>query len=213
MTHVPIFPAAVGDTDLVRISIMSYDSVESSGEAAPGTGLGCSPCWAKVAAHILHACAPAPAAAEAYVLALRGMRAVIIGGTQPIASSPPPLLAPPFSASLSPAHPNPIPPSDHLPAPAPPPCVPRLRLPPSGSHRDHGAQTGAVLYDPAKNEAIPLPNFALRSGPRKTIYHNPKDVTAAIVTCELPQPAVLRGLGRGRGDAAFCGVPRLQSGT
>ncbi|KAL4422989.1 hypothetical protein ABPG77_005469 [Micractinium sp. CCAP 211/92] len=53
----------------------------------------------------------------------------------------------------------------------------------SGSHRDHGAQTGAVLYDPAKNEAIPLPNFALRSGPRKTIYHNPKDVTAAIVTC------------------------------
>jgi uncharacterized membrane protein len=41
-----------------------------------------------------------------------------------------------------------------------------------------------MLYDPTKMETIDLPSFALRSGPRKTIYHNPKDVTAAIVTCE-----------------------------
>jgi hypothetical protein len=69
-------------------------------------------------------------------------------------------------------------PSD-LPATAPPTslCLP-------GSHRDHGAQMGAALYDPAKAQAIELPDFALRSGPRRTIYHNPKDVTAAIVTCE-----------------------------
>ena len=54
-----------------------------------------------------------------------------------------------------------------------------------------------MLYDPTKNETVDLPTFALRSGPRKTIYHNPKDVTAAIVTCEpscqpgglLQQPA------------------------
>ena len=49
-----------------------------------------------------------------------------------------------------------------------------------------GARKGAMLYDPTKMETIDLPSFALRSGPRKTIYHNPKDVTAAIVTCELP---------------------------
>lgn len=55
--------------------------------------------------------------------------------------------------------------------------------PPAGSHRDHGPQMSAALYDPAKNQTITLPDFALRSGPRKTIYHNPKDVTAAIVTC------------------------------
>ncbi|KAI7842609.1 hypothetical protein COHA_003713 [Chlorella ohadii] len=53
----------------------------------------------------------------------------------------------------------------------------------SGSHRDFAAKNSAALYDPAKNQAIPLPDFALRSGPRKTIYHNPKDVVAAIVTC------------------------------
>lgn len=42
---------------------------------------------------------------------------------------------------------------------------------------------GAALFNPDKNEAIELPNFALRSGPRRTIYHSPKDVCAAIVTC------------------------------
>lgn len=53
----------------------------------------------------------------------------------------------------------------------------------SGSHRDFGPQQAAALYDPAKNQTIELPDFALRSGPRRTIYHNPKDVCAAIVTC------------------------------
>ena len=65
------------------------------------------------------------------------------------------------------------------PAPAAAPAAP------AGSHRDvGGARQGAMLYDPTKMETIDLPSFALRSGPRKTIYHNPKDVTAAIVTCE-----------------------------
>jgi 6-phosphofructokinase 1 len=53
----------------------------------------------------------------------------------------------------------------------------------SGCNRDFSAQNCAALYDPAKNQSIPLPDFALRSGPRKVIYHNPKDVVAAIVTC------------------------------
>ena len=46
-----------------------------------------------------------------------------------------------------------------------------------------GARGTATLFDPAKGESIELPSYALRSGPRKTIYHSPKDVTAAIVTC------------------------------
>ena len=72
--------------------------------------------------------------------------------------------------------------STHTPA-----LCPLPRLPAAGSHRDvGGARKGAMLYDPTKNETIDLPSFALRSGPRKTIYHNPKDVTAAIVTCEHP---------------------------
>jgi hypothetical protein len=60
---------------------------------------------------------------------------------------------------------------------------------PAGSHRDFGPQQAAALYDPAKNQTIELPDFALRSGPRRTIYHNPKDVCAAIVTCEWQQQA------------------------
>ena len=68
-------------------------------------------------------------------------------------------------------------------------CLPQPRasslpLPlPPGSHRDVGRQMCAALFDPTTNEAIDLPNFALRSGPRRTIYHDPKNVTAAIVTC------------------------------
>jgi hypothetical protein len=42
---------------------------------------------------------------------------------------------------------------------------------------------GAALYDPSKGQTIQLPDFALRSGPRRVIYNNPREVTAAIVTC------------------------------
>lgn len=38
------------------------------------------------------------------------------------------------------------------------------------------------LFDPSNNVCIDLPMYALRSGPRRTIYQNPKEVTAAIVT-------------------------------
>ncbi len=37
-------------------------------------------------------------------------------------------------------------------------CLPAC----AGSHRDFAAKNSAALYDPAKNQAIPLPDFALR---------------------------------------------------
>ncbi len=45
-----------------------------------------------------------------------------------------------------------------------------------------GAQCQGVL-DPSDGSCIVLPQFAVRSGPREHIYHDPRDVTAAIVTC------------------------------
>ncbi|EFN55932.1 hypothetical protein CHLNCDRAFT_145205 [Chlorella variabilis] len=78
----------------------------------------------------------------------------------------------------------------------------------SGSHRDHGPQMAAALFDPAGSDSIELPDFALRSGPRRTIYHNPKDVTAAIVTCGGLCPGlndvvqnIVYTLGTSRGNA------------
>lgn len=166
---------------------MSYDSAESSGEALPATHEVCvghtaamSQLCARLAAGSMNC--------NFWQLAWWGKHAALFWcqvtalPRLPRASRGP--LPPPLHASSPPAHPNPNPPSDFLHAPPSPLRLPRPRSPATGSHRDHGAQTGAVLYDPAKNEAIPLPNFALRSGPRKTIYHSPKDVTAAIVTCE-----------------------------
>ena len=45
-----------------------------------------------------------------------------------------------------------------------------------------GAQCPGI-YDSVTGECILLPPFALRSGPRRTIYHDPSHVTAAVVTC------------------------------
>ncbi len=45
-----------------------------------------------------------------------------------------------------------------------------------------GAQCQGLL-DPANDMCVILPQFAVRSGPREHIYHDPQDVTAAIVTC------------------------------
>ncbi len=44
----------------------------------------------------------------------------------------------------------------------------------------HAADEAACLFA----EVVVAHALAVRSGPRKTIYHNPKDVVAAIVTCE-----------------------------
>lgn len=38
----------------------------------------------------------------------------------------------------------------------------------------HDIENGACVY---------MPPYALRSGPRKTIYHDPSQVNAALVTC------------------------------
>ena len=133
---------AVGDTDLVGISIMKYDNDLSSG--AP----------------------PFPT-------------------HPPTPSARPPLLGPPrplhnahactrtrFTAAPCPCC--------HLPARPP-------ARPPAGSHRDHWGSTSTQLFDPTdptRAHSVELPNYALRSGPRRTIYHDPKQVVAAIVTCE-----------------------------
>jgi 6-phosphofructokinase 1 len=50
------------------------------------------------------------------------------------------------------------------------------------SENSSGAQCQGLL-DPVSEECLVLPQFAVRSGPREIIYHDPKDVTAAIVTC------------------------------
>lgn len=50
------------------------------------------------------------------------------------------------------------------------------------SDESSGAQCQG-LTDPDSGACILLPPFALRSGPRRTIYHDPGQVTAAIVTC------------------------------
>jgi 6-phosphofructokinase 1 len=48
------------------------------------------------------------------------------------------------------------------------------------------ASSGAAcqgLYDAAAGACVPLPPYAVRSGPRRTVYHDPAAVTAAVVTC------------------------------
>lgn len=50
------------------------------------------------------------------------------------------------------------------------------------SEESSGAQCQG-LRDSASGGCIPLPPYALRSGPRRTIYHDPAQVTAALVTC------------------------------
>ena len=45
-----------------------------------------------------------------------------------------------------------------------------------------GAQCQGLL-DPLSEQCLVLPQFAVRSGPREYIYHDPEEVTAAIVTC------------------------------
>lgn len=51
---------------------------------------------------------------------------------------------------------------------------------------ESGESSGAQcqgLYDPVTNSCVVMPPYALRSGPRKTIYHDPTEVNAALVTC------------------------------
>lgn len=50
------------------------------------------------------------------------------------------------------------------------------------SNKSSGAQSNS-LYDATANTWMELAPYAIRSGPRKTIYHDPQAVTAAIVTC------------------------------
>jgi 6-phosphofructokinase 1 len=50
------------------------------------------------------------------------------------------------------------------------------------SEDSSGAQC-VGLKDPESQACLALPRFALRSGPRSTIYHDPSQVTAALVTC------------------------------
>lgn len=40
-----------------------------------------------------------------------------------------------------------------------------------------------IIGGDGEDTCLLLPEWSLRAGPRKTIYHNPQDVTAAIVTC------------------------------
>ena len=39
------------------------------------------------------------------------------------------------------------------------------------------------LYNSVDQTCMPLPDWARRSGPRRTIYYDPAQVTAAVVTC------------------------------
>ena len=50
------------------------------------------------------------------------------------------------------------------------------------SEHSSGAQCQG-LSDPESGACLALPQFALRSGPRAKIYHDPSQVTAALVTC------------------------------
>ncbi|KAK9864571.1 hypothetical protein WJX84_002552 [Apatococcus fuscideae] len=51
------------------------------------------------------------------------------------------------------------------------------------SESSSGAGCPHGVLDMKEGLCIPLPPWALRSGPRKTVYYNPEKVTAAIVTC------------------------------
>lgn len=46
-----------------------------------------------------------------------------------------------------------------------------------------GALGNAVGESFSSSHGVPLPPYGLRSGPRRTIYHDPSQVTAALVTC------------------------------
>lgn len=50
------------------------------------------------------------------------------------------------------------------------------------SEESSGAKSQAIM-DPTSGAYIPLPPYAIRSGPRRYIYHDPSQVTAALVTC------------------------------
>jgi len=50
------------------------------------------------------------------------------------------------------------------------------------SEESSGAQCQGIT-DPVTGSCITMPPYALRSGPRRTIYHDPSQVTAALVTC------------------------------
>lgn len=45
------------------------------------------------------------------------------------------------------------------------------------------SQESAGFKDEDAMEARSIPNWCIRAGPRQTVYFNPPDVTAAIVTC------------------------------
>lgn len=49
-----------------------------------------------------------------------------------------------------------------------------------------GASTcdaAGAVFDEKEGVCIPLPPYAIRAGPRRTIYYDPAQVTAAVVTC------------------------------
>ncbi|CAL8463718.1 g3252 [Coccomyxa elongata] len=49
---------------------------------------------------------------------------------------------------------------------------------------DESSGAGCVgIYNSVDGTCMPLPPWARRAGPRKTIYHDPRNVTAAVVTC------------------------------
>ncbi|BDA48396.1 ATP-dependent 6-phosphofructokinase 5, chloroplastic [Coccomyxa sp. Obi] len=49
---------------------------------------------------------------------------------------------------------------------------------------DESSGAGCVgIYNSMDGTCMPLPPWARRAGPRKTIYHDPRNVTAAVVTC------------------------------
>lgn len=50
------------------------------------------------------------------------------------------------------------------------------------SEESSGSKSHGVT-DPESGVQVALPPYALRSGPRRTIYHDPSQVTAALVTC------------------------------
>jgi len=50
------------------------------------------------------------------------------------------------------------------------------------SEESSGSKSQCVT-DPQSGVQVALPPYALRSGPRRTIYHDPSQVTAALVTC------------------------------
>ena len=51
------------------------------------------------------------------------------------------------------------------------------------THTPPGAGCVAGIYSSSDEVCIPLPPYAQRSGPRRTIYADPAATTAAIVTC------------------------------